>query len=180
VETLSAERGTLWVHAEDSGIIGIVPVGRTDSLLEIASAVRACGVSAPFELGDPVRFRSAREQADRAGLSGSGVVHFDRIAGRGFSSLVDAGAAAAWASEYVSGISSSSEAAELLATVRAWLLHHGQVDAAATELGVHRHTVRHRLRRAEALLGRSLDDPSVRADLWFALQGAQANVVQVG
>ena len=34
---------------------------------------------------------------------------------------------------------------------------------------VHRHTVRHRLRRAEALLGRSLDDPGVRAELWLAL-----------
>ena len=29
--------------------------------------------------------------------------------------------------------------------------------------------LRHRLRRAEAVLGRPLDDPSVRADLWFAL-----------
>ena len=33
----------------------------------------------------------------------------------------------------------------------------------------HRHTVRHRIRRAEAVLGRPLDDPAVRADLWFAL-----------
>ena len=54
-------------------------------------------------------------------------------------------------------------------TLRAWLDQHGQVDAAAQRLGIHRHTVRHRLRRAEGVLGRSLDDPSVRADLWFAL-----------
>ena len=68
-----------------------------------------------------------------------------------------------------SGLGSSSESAELIQTLQAWLAHHGQVDAAAQELGVHRHTVRHRLRRAEACLGRSLDEPSVRADLWFAL-----------
>ena len=54
-------------------------------------------------------------------------------------------------------------------TLRAWLDQHGQVDAAAQRLGIHRHTVRHRLRRAEGVLGRSLDDPAVRADLWFAL-----------
>jgi pimeloyl-ACP methyl ester carboxylesterase len=59
------------------------------------------------------------------------------------------------------------------ATVRAWLAHHGQVDAAANELGVHRHTVRHRLRRAETLLERSFEDPAVRADLWFALRSVE-------
>jgi purine catabolism regulator len=58
-------------------------------------------------------------------------------------------------------------------TLQAWLGQHGQVDAAAHRLGVHRHTVRHRLRRAEAVLGRSLDDPGVRADLWFALRSVR-------
>jgi len=107
-------------------------------------------------------------------------VQFEKLAGRGFSSLIDAGAAAAWAAEYIAGISSSPESAELIATVRAWLTHHGQVDAAATELGVHRHTVRHRLRRAEALLERSLDDPAVRADLWFALRSVDEQAIQLG
>jgi len=57
-------------------------------------------------------------------------------------------------------------------TLRAWLAEHGQVDATAQQLGIHRHTVRHRLRRIESVLGRSLDDPSVRANLWFALRTA--------
>lgn len=177
---LSADSGSLWVQREGIGITGLVPAGRTDSLLGLAQPVRACGVSAPFELGDPVRFRAALEQATRSCLSGTGVVYFERLSGRDFSSLVDAGAAAAWAVEYVSGISNSSESAELLSTIRAWLAHHGQVDAAATELGVHRHTVRHRLRRAESLLDRSLDDPAVRADLWFALRSLDDTAIQVG
>ena len=58
----------------------------------------------------------------------------------------------------------------MVATLRAWLSHHGQVDATAQELGIHRHTVRHRLRRIESVLGRSLDDTTVRADLWFAIR----------
>lgn len=177
---LATESGSVWVRRQGAAILGIVPNGRTDSLLTLAHPVRACGVSAPFELGDPARFRAALDQAERAHLSGLGVVHFDRLAGRGFSSLVDAGAATAWAAEYVAGIASSPESAELLATVRAWLAHHGQVDAAATDLGVHRHTVRHRLRRAESLLERSFDDPAVRADLWFALRSIDDSAIQVG
>ena len=177
---VSGEPGALWVQWGASSLAGLIPAGQTDSLLALAHPVRACGVSAPFELGDPVRFRVALEQADRAQLSGSGVVHFERLTGRDFSSLVDASAAAAWAAEYVSGIAASPESADLLATVRAWLAHHGQVDAAATDLGVHRHTVRHRLRRAETLLDRSLDDPSVRADLWFALRGIEDPAVHGG
>ena len=60
-----------------------------------------------------------------------------------------------------------------MGTLRAWLEQHGQVDSAAQQLGIHRHTVRHRVRRAAAVLGRSLDDPAVRADLWFALEAVR-------
>jgi purine catabolism regulator len=34
---------------------------------------------------------------------------------------------------------------------------------------VHRHTLRKRIRRVEELLGRDLDSPGVRAELWLAL-----------
>jgi purine catabolism regulator len=39
---------------------------------------------------------------------------------------------------------------------------------------VHRNTVRHRVERIEALLGRSLMDPQVRVDGWVALRTRQA------
>ncbi|MFC6930362.1 helix-turn-helix domain-containing protein [Actinomadura yumaensis] len=45
----------------------------------------------------------------------------------------------------------------------------GQGEAAARALGVHRHTLRARMRKAARLLGRDLDDPAVRAELWIAL-----------
>jgi purine catabolism regulator len=59
---------------------------------------------------------------------------------------------------------------DLEASLRAWLARHGQWDAAATDLGVHRHTLRYRMRRVEELLGRSLDDPDTRMELWLALK----------
>ncbi|MFE1996026.1 PucR family transcriptional regulator [Streptomyces parvulus] len=59
---------------------------------------------------------------------------------------------------------------DLMASLRAWLSRHGQWDAAAADLGVHRHTLRYRMRRVEEILGRSLDDPDVRMELWLALK----------
>ena len=59
---------------------------------------------------------------------------------------------------------------DLEASLQAWLSRHGQWDAAAADLGVHRHTLRYRMRRVEELLGRTLDDADVRMELWLALR----------
>ncbi|WP_241989027.1 PucR family transcriptional regulator [Leucobacter luti] len=56
---------------------------------------------------------------------------------------------------------------ESLAT---WLAHHGQTSAAATELGVHRHTLKARVHTAASLLQLDLDSPDSRAELWAALR----------
>ncbi|MEV7416703.1 PucR family transcriptional regulator [Streptomyces sp. NPDC089919] len=61
---------------------------------------------------------------------------------------------------------------DLVASLHAWLSRHGQWDAAAADLGVHRHTLRYRMRRVEEILGRSLDDPDVRMELWLALKAS--------
>ncbi|WP_438485616.1 PucR family transcriptional regulator [Streptomyces sp. S186] len=65
---------------------------------------------------------------------------------------------------------------DLVASLRAWLARHGQWDAAAADLGVHRHTLRYRMRRVEEILGRSLDDPDVRMELWLALKATSGAV----
>lgn len=54
-------------------------------------------------------------------------------------------------------------------TLKVWLGHNGAWDPAATALGVHRHTLRNRVRKAEQALNRSLDSPGLRAELWLAL-----------
>jgi purine catabolism regulator len=57
----------------------------------------------------------------------------------------------------------------LVASLRAYLAANGQGEAAARALGVHRHTLRARMRKAAELLHRDLDDPATRAELWVAL-----------
>ena len=51
-----------------------------------------------------------------------------------------------------------------------WLAHHGQTSAAATELGLHRHTLKARVQTAAQLLQSDLDSPDTRAELWAALR----------
>lgn len=138
-------------------------------LTAASDGVTAVGVSCVLDLTDASNVRQAIEQAERAAALGSGLQVFDEEPTRGLASLIDAATTASWAQGYLGDLLVISEGPELMKTLRAWLDQHGQVDAAAQQLGIHRHTVRHRIRRAEAVLGRPLDDPAVRADLWFAL-----------
>lgn len=60
--------------------------------------------------------------------------------------------------------------ATLLSTVQAVLSHGGARGPAATELGIHRNTLRDRVHRVEVLTGRSVDQADDRAELWLALR----------
>lgn len=153
---------------DDDG--GLAPALAT---LATDPGVQVVGMSCVLDLTDPANVRQALEQAERAAALGSGLRAYGEEPVRGLSSLIDAATTAAWAQGYLSDLAATAEGEELMDTLRAWLEQHGQVDAAAQQLGIHRHTVRHRLRRAEAVLGRPLDDPAVRADLWFALSAAR-------
>lgn len=70
---------------------------------------------------------------------------------------------------------SSPSPVVLLRTLRSWLAHHGNWNDASEDLGVHRNSVRHRIRRIEALLGTDLADPQRRMELWFAQQWLPRN-----
>ncbi|WP_280499610.1 helix-turn-helix domain-containing protein, partial [Nocardia farcinica] len=61
---------------------------------------------------------------------------------------------------------------DLVASLRAFLEANGHWESAAHALGVHRHTLRSRIARIEALLGCRLDVARVRAELLLALIAA--------
>lgn len=68
---------------------------------------------------------------------------------------------------------SAVEAEELRRSLTAFLRHNGQRGPAASELKVHRNTLRNRIDRIESLTGRSLEDPDDRAELWLALRALE-------
>lgn len=61
---------------------------------------------------------------------------------------------------------------DLVATLRSWVGHEGQVERVAGELAVHPNTVRNRLGRIGTLLGPGWREPAHRAEIWAALQVA--------
>jgi purine catabolism regulator len=62
-----------------------------------------------------------------------------------------------------------STSGSLLTCLRAYLDAGANLEAAAQKLGVHRNTLRTRLRTAERVSGRSLDRPRDRLELWLAV-----------
>jgi PucR family transcriptional regulator, purine catabolism regulatory protein len=62
---------------------------------------------------------------------------------------------------------------DLVASLRTFLEHNGNWESAARALGVHRHTLRYRIRRVVELTGRDLDAAADRVEFWLALQAEQ-------
>jgi purine catabolism regulator len=66
-----------------------------------------------------------------------------------------------------------ARSSELVASVRAFVEAGGRWEPGAEALGVHRHTLRYRVRQAEDLLGRDLSAPEDRLEIWLALKAAE-------
>ena len=173
-ETMQGAAVAGGLEPEDKALITVVAPEDTAfdgamTAAEESDVVLAVGVGDPSPLDDEDGLSRSLRRARRALVAGgSGVRRYDDLGG-GLESLLDPAAADAWAAALLAPLDEPGERADLAGTLLAWLTRHGQVDAAAADLGVHRHTVRHRLRRAESLLGRSFDDPGVRAELFLAL-----------
>jgi purine catabolism regulator len=120
--------------------------------------------------------RQARQAAGHGRAAGRPVTAFADLAGRGLAALLDPGATTAFAEAALAPLAAADRAGpgDLVESLRVWLAAHGQWEPAAARLGVHRHTLRKRIRRAEELLGRDLDSPGVRAELWLALHPPSA------
>lgn len=130
------------------------------------------GVSRPVNwagLADGIR--QARQAAEHSRARGAGVTAFADLAAPGLASLLEPAATRAFADSLLAPLRDADRAGagDLVESLRVWLAHHGQWEPAAAQLGVHRHTLRKRINRAADLLGRDLDEPGVRAELWLAL-----------
>jgi purine catabolism regulator len=131
------------------------------------------GISDPVSTVDVQSgWRQAERAAEAARDQRVPVVRFGEYAGRGLLGLLPPAAATAFADTLLAPLRRHDESGrgELVDSLRCWLEHHGHWDSAAARLGVHRHTLRNRMRKVEELTGRGLDSPGVRSELWLALQ----------
>ncbi len=172
----TAGRGGPQLFGEvDDRVVALVAADDVAEVTERAqrrAGVRA-GVSEPVDDADlATGLRQARRSVEAAARLGRPVVRFAELAGEGLRALVPDRDAAAFAESALAPLADHDAhgRGDLVGSLREWLAHHGQWDPAATRLGVHRHTLRARIDKAAHLLGRDLDSPGVRADLWFALQ----------
>lgn len=164
------------IHAQlDDAMIVVVPA----ALVEPADGDRSTAPAALADLegmhlglSEPTSysgFADARVQATRAAdyaaHENRSTVYFGDIPPPTLLELVPAETAVRFGAEALAPLDD-----ELRESLRAWLAHHGQWDPAAGELGIHRHTLRNRIRRIEDRLGYPLDSPTRRAELWLALQ----------
>ncbi|MFV2214065.1 PucR family transcriptional regulator, partial [Actinomadura sp. LOL_016] len=108
--------------------------------------------------------RQAEEALSAAVRADLPVLHHSDLPGQGILGVLDPGPARAFADALLAPL----RAERLDGSVRAYVQANGQGETAARALGVHRHTLRTRLRKAAEILGRDLDDPAVRAELWVA------------
>ncbi|MFC8508237.1 PucR family transcriptional regulator [Streptomyces sp. NPDC057411] len=171
VLTVPESEERLMVLAGDGG--AVVTACEAYASREAEEAEVFVGLSAPT---GPIAAAAAYKQAEQA-LSvarrrGRALVEHEELAAGSVLPLLADDAVRAFADGLLRALyeHDATGRGDLVASLRAWLSRHGQWDAAAADLGVHRHTLRYRMRRVEEILGRSLDDPDVRMELWLALK----------
>ncbi|WP_381793664.1 PucR family transcriptional regulator [Streptomyces niveus] len=165
----------LVVLAADAGAVAVACEAYKEQEAEEAGVV--IGLSAPT---GPIAAAGAYKQAEQslsvARRRGRALVEHEELAAGSLLPLLADDAVRAFADGMLRALyeHDAKGRGDLVESLRAWLSRHGQWDAAAADLGVHRHTLRYRMRRVEEILGRTLDDPDVRMELWLALKATSA------
>ncbi|MGY6655868.1 PucR family transcriptional regulator [Amycolatopsis sp. TRM77291] len=173
-DALDAETSGDKVFFGESGTF-VIALGDVETVARQASRIGGlhAGLSDPVSTVDfPAGLRQAKQAAEAAKAERSPLVRFAEHARRGFLEMVDSQAAQAFSDSLLAPLRHHDETGrgELVASLTCWLEHHGHWDLASARLGVHRHTLRNRMRKVAELTGRDLDSPGVRAEFWLALQ----------
>ncbi|MEA2167762.1 MAG: hypothetical protein QOF76_1062 [Solirubrobacteraceae bacterium] len=174
-DALASRLGTGTIAAAEDGlIVALIPdpeaPGRRTQLFSLMSESSAA-------LGPTVTWAQATTSSDRARLGlrlaapGELLVTDERLG-----ELVlraDPLLAADLAGTVLAPLNAlpAKQAAKLTETLRAWLDHHGRVDAVAAALDVHPQTVRYRVNQLREHV--ALDDPEQRFELALALRAAE-------
>ncbi|MBE8515962.1 PucR family transcriptional regulator [Amycolatopsis sp. H6(2020)] len=141
--------------AEEKKPALVAGLARTDTLAGVPAAVRQAVVAASVGY-----------------TRGARLVEFSTLAGHVLAGVPESRKAlAALAETHLRPLADVDQrtGTDLVPTLRAFLEHNGQWEAASVALGVHRHTLRNRMTRIEQLLGVDLASAHVRAELLLSL-----------
>ena len=173
------ERGTVFFAWQDKKVV--LCLGPTARRLTFELSERfgiAVGLSTETGWAD---LRYAIDQAAQASTAavqeGTSVLAFDTIAQRGILAFLSGTEIRTKAQSILAPIDAhdATHSTEYRRSLRVWLERDGRFDTAADILGVHRHTLRNRIRAVERLLGRDLQGFATRADIWAALLATGAD-----
>ncbi|HEY7934045.1 MAG TPA: helix-turn-helix domain-containing protein [Solirubrobacteraceae bacterium] len=154
--------------------------GSLHKVLLKAGLLAALGPTVPIQQAH-LSFRRARKslELERRGLlSASGLLYSpDHLLA--LLLFADAELSRELALRNLAALSGESPAssARLRETLMSWMRHQGSVPAIASELHIHRQTVRYRLGRLRELFGRDLEDPERRLEIELSLRALGSNSV---
>jgi purine catabolism regulator len=177
-EAVELLEGRLVLGAVLTGeLVGVTASAATPSLVDalVALGLRV-GVGEPATLATVARSHETAGHALELTTDQAPVVSWADHVHRGVLSLLDASRAAAFGNSFLDALDAGGQGEVLVETLRSFLLHHGSQLKVAADLGIHRNTVRHRVRQIEEALGRSLGDPQTRVDAWVALTAARGDL----
>ncbi|MFD1212885.1 PucR family transcriptional regulator [Arthrobacter sp. GCM10027362] len=142
---------------------------------QVASVLHSCGAQTGVGGRKPFADAAASGVEARDALARTGgsthTVYWDSLVSAGIAQLLPAETARAYADGLLAPLQAAdSPGARLLPTLQAFLSHNGNRRRTAARLGIHRNTLIQRLGLIEQCLGRSLEEPQLRADLWIALR----------
>jgi PucR family transcriptional regulator, purine catabolism regulatory protein len=189
-DRLSRRPGPYVCSIQDASVVALFeaagPAEAREAAEAVAEAVLARGVGGRFGLGmpeaDPRGLRRAYQEArfalEAAGPPGDPARRVATVGDLGSHRLLLARQEDAALEAISRGLLGPladydrRQHGDLVASLRAFLEHNGNWEAAARALAVHRHTLRYRIHRVAELTGRDLDRAGDRVEFWLALQAA--------
>ncbi|GAB3195703.1 PucR family transcriptional regulator [Nocardioides hungaricus] len=168
-------RGLVAAARGESELHVLCDVATSDAWVSMLEGTRTtAGVGGPVPVSEVGRsFRSAGFALEQATPTRP-VVKWGDLSDSGLTALVDPSAREDFAEELLSRLGATRTGrADLTDVAHSYIRHHGRVHIVADELGMHRNTVRARVREIERALSFDLDDPTSRLNLWAALRIAR-------
>jgi len=142
-----------------------------DAALAVLAAGRPAGIGIAARPGGlAVSLRQARSALPESRVRGRPVRAVDLAGVRTLLALVPPDRLRTYADAVLGHLDADPRAAELLRALAAFCEHNGHWERTAEALGVHRHTVRHRIEAVEQRTGRRLAAAQDRHELWLAIR----------